>query len=159
MMGTSLPQSSCYHHQGTILLSRFLISSNVPELFYELVPENTALDAYSLGADAGWESVGGGVGFEKILQDTKGNSNWECGIYNGNKHLICPPLLRFESKFRSWYRRACKAFPAGQTSLYLFYFSFREQVLYCYCFGNRRFLRSQRPQLQSLINSLLSCAQ
>lgn len=74
MMGTSLPQSSCYHHQGTILLSRFLISSNVPELFYELVPENTALDAYSLGADAGWESVGGGLALKrsyKILKEIR----------------------------------------------------------------------------------------
>lgn len=72
-VGTSLPQSSCYHHQVTIFLSRFLISSNVPELFYELVPENTALDAYSLGADAGWER-GGGLALKrsyKILKEIR----------------------------------------------------------------------------------------
>lgn len=49
------PRADVITTQVTTFLSRVLISSNFPELFYDPVSENTALSVYSLGADAAWE--------------------------------------------------------------------------------------------------------
>ena len=92
----------------------------------------------------GWDGVGETLKESyKILKEIQ-TGNVEFTMET--RHIICLPVLRFESKFRSHVEQqdqAWKAFPARLTSLHLFfYFSLRETVLHCFCFGDRRAMES-----------------
>lgn len=86
------------------------------------------------------------------------------GMWNLQRKQTQPVLLfsdlslNFDCCIKE-HEQAWKAFPARLTSHYLFYFSLREEVLYCYCSRARRLLNSQSLWLQRVLSTFLSCTQ
>lgn len=49
-----------------------------------------------------------------MLQDTKGNLNWECGIDNGSEHLLCPVFSDSSLNVDHGMELPVKLFPLGK---------------------------------------------